>query len=33
VGKTKLEVTIKTPGVVDVEDHVADVVIVQLQVS
>lgn len=33
VGRTTLHVTIKTPGVVDVEDHVADVVIVQLQVS
>ncbi len=33
VGKTTLELTVDTPGVVDVEDHVADVVVVQLQVS
>jgi hypothetical protein len=33
VGKTTLQVTVATPGVVDIEDHVADVVIVQLQVS
>ena len=33
VGRTTLQVTIKTPGVVDIEDHVADVVVVQLQVS
>jgi hypothetical protein len=32
-GKTTLKVTINTPGVVDIEDHVADVVVVQLQVS
>jgi hypothetical protein len=32
-GKTTLELTVDTPGVVDVEDHVADVVIVQLEVS
>jgi hypothetical protein len=33
VGRTKLQVIIKTPGVVDIEDHVADVVVVQLQVT
>ncbi len=32
-GTTTLRVTVNTPGVVDVEDHVADVVVVQLQVS
>ena len=32
-GRTTLELTVDTPGVVDVEDHVADVVIVQLEVS
>jgi plastocyanin len=32
-GKTTLKVTINTPGVIDIEDHVADVVVVQLQVS
>ena len=33
VGKTTLQVTVSTPGVIDIEDHVADVVVVQLQVS
>jgi hypothetical protein len=32
-GRTTLEVTIDRPGVVDIEDHIADVVVVQLQVS
>ena len=32
-GKTTLHVTVDTPGVVDIEDHIADVVVVQLQVS
>jgi hypothetical protein len=32
-GKTTLEVTIDKPGVVDIEDHVAEVVVVQLEVS
>jgi plastocyanin len=32
-GRTDLEVTIERPGVVDIEDHIADVVVVQLQVS
>jgi hypothetical protein len=33
VGKTTLNVTIDKPGIVDIEDHIADVVVVQLQVS
>jgi hypothetical protein len=33
VGKTILTVTIERPGIVEIEDHVADVVVVQLQVS
>ena len=32
-GKTTLHVTIDKPGIVDVEDHIADVVVVQLEVS
>jgi hypothetical protein len=32
-GTTTLKVTVDKPGIVDVEDHVADVVVVQLQVS
>jgi hypothetical protein len=32
-GETTAQVTIDRPGVVDVEDHNADVVVVQLQVS
>jgi len=32
-GQTTLKLTIDTPGVVDVEDHVADKVLVSLQVS
>lgn len=32
-GSTTLELTIDKPGIVDVEDHVADVVVAQLQVS
>jgi hypothetical protein len=32
-GRTTLHVTIDKPGIVDVEDHVADVVVVQLEVS
>jgi uncharacterized lipoprotein len=32
-GKTTLNVTIDKPGIVDVEDHIADVVVVQLEVS
>jgi hypothetical protein len=32
-GKTTLKVTVDKPGIVDVEDHIADVVVVQLEVS
>lgn len=32
-GKTALKVTIDKPGIVDIEDHIADVVVVQLEVS
>ncbi len=32
-GSTTLGVTVDRPGIVDVEDHVADVVVVQLEVS
>jgi hypothetical protein len=32
-GKTTLKVTIDKPGIVDIEDHIADVVVVQLEVS
>lgn len=32
-GKTALNVTIDKPGIVDIEDHIADVVVVQLEVS
>ena len=32
-GKTALSVTIDKPGIVDIEDHIADVVVVQLEVS
>jgi hypothetical protein len=32
-GRTTLRVTVDKPGIVDVEDHVADVVVVQLEVS
>jgi hypothetical protein len=32
-GKTTLKVTIDKPGVVDIEDHVADVVVAQVEVS
>ena len=32
-GKTTLHLTIKTPGIVEVEDHVADKVLVSLEVS
>lgn len=32
-GTTKLMVSIDKPGIVDIEDHVADVVIAQLEVS
>ncbi len=32
-GETTLELTIDKPGVVDVEDHVADALVAQLQVS
>lgn len=32
-GKTTLTVTIDKPGVVDVEDHIADALVAQLQVS
>jgi hypothetical protein len=32
-GETDLSLTVETPGVIDVEDHVAEVVILQLQVS
>ena len=32
-GKTTLHVTIDKPGIVDIEDHIADVVVVQLEVS
>ena len=32
-GETTLKLTIDSPGIVDVEDHEADVVILQLQVS
>jgi hypothetical protein len=31
-GTTELDVTIDKPGIVEIEDHVADVVIVQLEV-
>jgi hypothetical protein len=32
-GTTTLHVTIDKPGIVDIEDHIADVVVVQLEVS
>jgi hypothetical protein len=32
-GKTTLHVTIDTPGIVEIEDHVADKVLVSLEVS
>ena len=32
-GKTTLSVTIDKPGIVDIEDHIAEVVVVQLEVS
>jgi uncharacterized lipoprotein len=32
-GKTALRVTIDKPGIVDIEDHIAEVVVVQLEVS
>jgi hypothetical protein len=32
-GKTTLKVTVDKPGIVDIEDHIADVVVVQLEVS
>jgi hypothetical protein len=32
-GRTTLQVTVDKPGIVDVEDHAADVVVVQLEVS
>jgi hypothetical protein len=32
-GQTALKVTIDKPGIVDIEDHVAEVVVVQLEVS
>ncbi len=32
-GKTALELTIDRPGIVDIEDHNAEVVVVQLEVS
>jgi hypothetical protein len=32
-GKTTFHVSIKTPGIVDIEDHVADKVLVSLEVS
>jgi hypothetical protein len=32
-GETIAQVTIDRPGIIDIEDHVADVVVVQLQVS
>ena len=32
-GMTTLKVTIHTPGVIDIEDHIANVVVVQLEVS
>jgi len=32
-GKTALKVTIDKPGIVDIEDHIAEVVVVQLEVS
>ena len=33
VGKTTLHVRVKNPGIIDIEDHKADVVVVQLEVS
>lgn len=33
VGKTTLTLTIDKPGIVEVEDHIAETVVVQLQVS
>jgi hypothetical protein len=33
VGKTTLKITVDKPGIVDIEDHIADVVVVQLEVS
>jgi hypothetical protein len=33
VGKTTLKVTIDKPGIVDIEDHIAEKVVVQLEVS
>ena len=32
-GRTTLRVTIDKPGIVDIEDHIAEVVVVQLEVS
>jgi hypothetical protein len=32
-GETTTQVTVDMPGVIDVEDHIADVVVVQLEVS
>jgi hypothetical protein len=32
-GMTTLKVTIHTPGVIDIEDHIANVVVTQLEVS
>lgn len=32
-GRTTLKVTIDKPGIVDIEDHIAEVVVVQLEVS
>jgi hypothetical protein len=32
-GTTTLTVTIDKPGIVDIEDHIADVVVAQLEVS
>jgi hypothetical protein len=32
-GRTTVQITIDKPGVVDVEEHVADLVVLQLQVS
>ncbi|MFL6134181.1 MAG: hypothetical protein ACJ72A_15350 [Nocardioidaceae bacterium] len=32
-GKTTLKLTIGKPGIVDIEDHIAEVVVVQLEVS
>jgi len=33
VGKTSLRIVVDKPGIIDIEDHIAEIVIVQLEVS